>query len=429
VDVDLEELTAAGEENYTRSLTSSVEREVGEPDYDKRVPVAQDVESGEIVWLELDDTTRIGAFGQSGSGKTTLAKRLILCAVIYGDWKAIHGSDVKNDFRTVNRKGGASKKLQKETEGLLRGEEAQREERIMAIPNFMVPHYSSRPQYGTIFSLQLSDLTESEFKFVAGYHDWDSTASKETLDEILLNEDLEKSSLDRLMAIAEQRDDQNTLLRKLKGVKNNRLLSQRVDHNMRDVLLQLDEDKNVLSLGMKGWRNFLNGQEHFFQFYAGKLLRSFKDLTDNGDLTGKYIYFMDEAHKLMPQGKESIVKEEFQDFYDLSGRQRDVIPFISTQRPNQVPNPTNKDDLDFVSDLSDVFLMRGKTPLHESQWKPIVSNMGVYNKDGHAQLKRWQSKIQSLNRYEGIYISSEKHSGPGDCPKIRTLSPVVAHPG
>jgi energy-coupling factor transporter ATP-binding protein EcfA2 len=424
MDLELDDLLAAGDKQYRDSLTDK-DRTFEEPDYENKIPVAVDVDNGGLVHIELDEETRMGAFGASGSGKTTLAKA-IMSRAYQGGWKILHGSDIKNDFRTFNRKGGASKKLQKETEGLLKGEEAQSIPRVMAIPNFMVDTYSSRPQYGTIFALSMNDLTEAEFKFLANYSDW-GEAPRESLDEILSKHDISDLSLGLLHDYAVQEYGQSTLSRKINSLDSYNLVSDRVNHNLRDILHLMDQ-KGVMSLGLKGWRNFMNGQEHFFQFYSGKTIRTFKDMYGK-EINGKYIMFFDEFHKLAPQGQQSMVKDEFQDFYDVSGRQRDVATFISTQRPDQVPNPENKDDLDFISNLTDVFLMRGRTPLHEKQWKPIVANMGVYNKDGSKQLKKWQRKINSLEQYEGIYISSTDHFSPDDCPKIRTLSPLVAHPG
>lgn len=423
--MELDDLLEAGTREYQDRMIDS-EIEFSEPDYSREVPVAVDVDTGDIISIKLDSTKRLGAFGPSGSGKTTLAKALMSRAG-KGGWKQMHFSDVKNDFRTYDRKGGASKKLQKVTEGLLPGEETGAQERVMAIPHFMAQHYDSRPQYGTIFSMALSDLTISEFKFLSGFHEWDSESAREALEEILSSVELQEISLDYLEDRA--LEYQNTLERKIEGLKGKKLLTDRVNYNLRDVLGMFNE-KEVFSLGLDNWRKYLNGQEHFFQFYSAKTLRTVKKMIDSGEIDGdKFIFFFDEFHKLAPQGKESMVKPEFQDLYDVSGRQLGVATFIASQRPTQLPNPENLDDLDFISDLTDVFLMRGRTPLNEDQWKMIVKGMGVYNSDGGQQLRKWQRKIQSLDRFEGVYINSEKHHGPDDCPRIRTLSPLVAHPG
>lgn len=426
VDAELDELLAAGDRQYKQSFEYQ-SFDPDPPDYERKVPVAIDVDSNEVIEIELDNTKRLGMFGPSGSGKTTLAKALISRAR-KGGWKAFHGSDVKNDFKSFNRKGGASKKLRSDTEGLLPGEEAESMERVMAIPHFMADTYSSRPQYGSIFSLALTDLTNAEFKFLSGYHNWKSSAAKESLDEILMNVDIEDAGFDYLVDVAESEYDGNTLGRKLNSLKNKKLLTNRVNYSMRDVIGMFQE-KETFSLGLKGWRNFLNGQEHFFQFYSAKATRVLKEMIDEGEVDGDIITFYDEFHKLAPQGKESMVKDEFQDLYDVSARQRGIATIIASQRPTQLPNPDNLDDLDFISDLTDVFLMRGRTPLNEAQWKMIVRTLGVYDGGGGKQLKAWRRKMQSLNRFEGVYINSEKHNSVGDCPRIRTLSPLVAHPG
>jgi len=426
VDVELEDLLAAGDRQYKEELEYK-DFDPDPPDYNKRIPVAIDIDSNEVVEISLDATKRLGMFGPSGSGKTTLAKALISRAR-KGGWKAFHGSDVKNDFKSFNRKGGASKKLQEETEGLLPGEEPEAMDRVLAIPHFMASNYSSRPQYGTIFSLALSDLSNAEFKFLSGFHNWKSSAAQESLDEMLMNIDIENAGFEYMIDVAETEYDGNTLGRKLNGLKNKNLLTDRVNYTMRDVLGMFQE-KETFSLGLKKWRDFLNGQEHFFQFYCAKAIRSLKDMIDQGEVDGDIITFFDEFHKLAPQGKESMVKDEFQDFYDLSARQRGIATIIASQRPTQLPNPDNLDDLDFISDLTDVFLMRGRTPLNEAQWKMIVRSMGVYDGGGGKQLKAWRRKMQSLNRFEGVYINSEKHHTVNDCPRIRTLSPLVAHPG
>lgn len=421
---DLDELLDAGPEEYTEDFIVD-DYDPTPPDYNKRTPVAIDIDTNDVVEISLDDTTRIGMFGPSGSGKTTLAKALISRAR-KGGWMAFHGSDVKNDFRTFNRDGGASKQLRKDTEGLLPGEEPESMERTMALPHFMAKNYDSRPQYGDIFAMTLADLSQTELKFLAGYHQWTSSAAQESFDSILSDLDIENSSLDYMIQLAEQSN--NTLDRKLDGLKGKKLLTERVDNSLRQVLSKMDET-GVFSLGLKTWRNYLGGQEHFFQFYSAKALRELKSMIDNNTIEGNTIVFMDEFHKLAPQGKESLVKDEFQDLYDISARQKGIATIISTQRPTQLPNPENLDDLDFISDLTDVFLMRGRTPLNEAQWKIIVKSMGVYDGSGGKQLTKWRKKMQSLERFEGVYINSQSHHSVEDCPKIRTLSPLVAHPG
>lgn len=77
----------------------------------------------------------------------------------------------------------------------------------------------------------------------------------------------------------------------------------------------------------------------------------FWEMIDTGELEQPFIIFEDEFHSLAPQGQESMVKEEFQEWYDRAARQRDVTNMISAQRSSQLPNPENDHDLDFISDF------------------------------------------------------------------------------
>jgi hypothetical protein len=124
-----------------------------------------------------------------------------------------------------------------------------------------------------------------------------------------------------------------------------------------------------------------------------------------------------------------MVKEEFQEWYDRAARQLETTTMISAQRSSQLPNPDNDDDLDFISDLTDVFIMRGKPTPAPDDWKPLVRALGVYDGRGGSELSNWEDKINRLDRWQGIYINSQKHAGPEDCPVIETLCPLVSHPG
>ena len=413
------------------------ETAVAEADYSDGIPIARAMKTGEVIRIAADATTRIGLFGPSGAGKTTLAKAF-LSRASHDGYNVIHGSDVKNDFQSFDYDGGASNKLRNKTQGLLPGEDPAAQDRILAIPNFLANEYSSDPSsYGTRFSVTLSDLTETEFRHLIGYHDWRSGAAKETMDEILMQVDLQQTSLGRydpqtgqgtgLIYEAAKRN-QSTLVRKLRSVKSDRLLDERCDKNIRDVLSQLSE-KNVFSLGLKEWRKYVPGDEHFFQFYSAKVLRVLREIIDADDLSPPFIIFEDEFHSLAPQGEESLVKDEFQEWYDRAARQRDVTTMISAQRSSQLPNPANDDDLDFISDLTDAFIMRGRPTPSDEDWKPIVDAMGVYDRVGGTELTQWKRKINALDRFQGVYINSERHSGPGDCPIIESLAPLVSHPG
>lgn len=419
-------LTQLAESNSPRSKVH-VESEVSQ-DYGKGIPVARNVNTQSIIRLNLDETSRIGVFGPSGSGKTQFAKALASRALKTG-FKVFHGSDVKNDFQSFNYKGGASKELiNNRSAGLLSGEEPESFERVMAIPYFLSLHYDkgSPGEWGTVFSLSISDLSRSEFKFLTGYHSWRSNAAQETLDKILNETDLAGSSVSQLIDKAKD-EKQDNLVRKLESLKTKKLLSERVNSNLRDVLSEF-ENVGVFSLGLKKYQKHLQGEESFFQFYSAKTLRKLKEMLRNGVISPPVLVMMDEAHKLMPQGTESAVKPEFQDFYDISGRQLGASTLLSSQRPSQLPNPDNEDDLDFLSDSSHLFIFRGRNTLSESDWKSVVKAGGVYDGMGGSELARWRRKIQGLKRFEAVFIDSEKHHGPEDCPVVESLSPLVSHP-
>lgn len=398
-----------------------------ESDYSDGVPVAQDVNTGEIVRVSPDAKTRMGVFGESGSTKTILSKAFAfrLLDEGYDKWKIFHTSDIKNDFQKVNKKGGASKSLQDFTSGLRPGEEPASVERILAIPHILTDYYDSYPSsYSTVFTLKLSDLTEKELKYLLRYKEWSSQAAQDVFDSILRSYDLDEDdvTLRDLQDDAERRR-QWFLKRKLEKLRSSGMINPRVKRSMQDVVDKFEE-YDVLSLGLKWYRKI---PARHYRFYSAKMIRMIKEKKINGDLEAKLLNMKDEAHKLIPKNEESKVAKEIQEYYDVTGRQLDIPTLLSSQRPSQVPHKDTDDDMDFLSQMTDVFIMKGRKNLSDSDWKEVLHAMEVYDKTGGKKLTAWKNKMDSLKQHQGLYINW-RHKGPGDCPVIRSLSPTVAHP-
>lgn len=379
------------------------------------IPVAFDKETGELVEIRFDGMTRVGSFAPSGMGKTLLAKAAISRAYKAG-FKVFHGSDVKNDFQKVDCYGGVSKEL-RESLGLLDGEHPMEMDRTLAVPEFMVDNYSGNPSsYGTRFSLGFQDITESDFRSLLGYGSLTST-QRDELDVILEDVDISDTNWSYLIDEAEGRN--KALARKFRSMRSKNVL---MPEQRKDVLLDLNE-KGCLSLGLKGWENYLGSGMEKLRFYSGMLHRNLVNYVESGKVSPPILIFNDEFHKMAPDGSDSMVKEEFQNILDLSGRQNMISTWISAQRPSQIPYPESDDAYDFLGTLNHIFLGFN---LSGPDWKSALKATPLW--DPHHS-DRWGERLRDLGKYDFLYIDVENHDGPGDAQVVRSLAPLVAHTG
>jgi hypothetical protein len=421
-----------------------------ETDYSQGIPVARNVETGELVRIRFDDTTRMAAFGASGSGKTVGAKAILSRVHDYG-WNVVHFSDVKHDFQDISYKGGVSKKLIRETAGLAPGEEPHSVSRKIFQPKFLADEYpNGKPSYVEQFSLGFEDIEESDFKSLV---DVTSDAQEQALNNLVSHLDLEDETfasilqeLDHLeMDYSGSEALKGALKRSLKSLDNDNILGSRLRkdpfryvtswrcHTCGEYIFpdtkgdhqghNLEERRAVLSLGLENYDKYTPDEKEKFQFYVASLMDNFIQALRQGRIEGPYVVFTDEYHEIVPRDESSPVKDKYQRMLDVSGRQNDIATLISTQRPSQIPMPGGKSRFDFIGDLDHIFISKN---LNAEEWSKALNAFNFYN-PSHQQ--KWKDKISSMNEFQFLYVNTNKHNSVEDCPVIEFLAPLWSHTG
>lgn len=397
-----------------------------EADYSQGIPVAREKETGELVYIDFNSTTKVGLFGPSGSGKTIFAKAMV--SRLHQQGRTIYnGGDVKNDFQSLDNEPGASKDLI-EKMGLMKNEERQPIPKKLFMPKFLTNHYDHVPSYVEPFTFGFQDLSEEDLMFVLSGGDMDSKAA-DLLRRVLDKVDLESTSFDEVLQVIEEdenghRSTKNALKRNIETAKQQELVSNR--YRM-DPLKFLDEGYAV-SLGLEGWRNYSRGSMYKLEFYAAVLLDSLKDRASSNDIETALVCLWPEFHKLCAAGSESLLKPVIEDWFNLAGRQMDMPALVDSQAPSQVPNAQVQGPYNFLGKLNHVFLgcdQNGR-PIGESEWKRVLKSLNMLTRSNKGE---WRSKMQSLDTYDFLYLNPGRHSRPSDCPVVRSLSPLCSHPG
>lgn len=392
-----------------------------EPDYNQGIPCARDLNTGNLISIRLTPKTRIGLFGGSGSGKTLFAKSMMSRAW-KGGYKIYAGSDLNNDFQKVNRKGGVSKRLVRDTQGLLRGEESTELSRTLGVPSFMVKKYSSRPDsYATRFALGLQDITKSDLKYLVGFSNFSET-QKDLWKEVMASVDLDQTSMRGLIKEFEGERGQTgeIIARKLRPLYTNQILKTGARSGM-DILREIKKDR-IFSLGLKNWEDFYPNNIEKLRFYSAIMQRNFIKLIKKDVIQGPFIVFYDEMHYICPNGEESPAKKEFQRILDIAGRRNQISTLISAQRPSQIPWTYSDDPYDFLGTLNHIFLAEG---LPSSDWKKVVKSTNLW--DQHHSDK-WQDRMRYLDEHQFLYINTKEHSSAQDAQVVESLAPLCSHP-
>jgi hypothetical protein len=405
--------------------------EVTEKTYgDSEIPWLRDLESGEVIVTRPDGETRFGVFGPTGSGKTVVIKRIAGVAYSNG-FSVAHASDVKNDFQSVNKFGGVPKKAVRDL-GLMPGEDRFEMPRTLGLPKFMVDeYYSSRPEYGKVFTWGFQDIGRGDFEFLLG----DLSSSQQEVVDLVLDkvefgegrESFGESPWDKILSLAEEEAGANTtVLRKLKSKRSKGLIS----GGMRvDLVSDLDvNEKGCVSLGLKLYTKCLNSGMDQLRFYSGIFQRNIASSIESGDLdTGNGLILVNDEFQVLDDPKKTMTfNREFNNLLKISGRQADISTVIASQRPAQVSNSDSSNSFDFLSDLTDVVILKGKQNINEADWKTVLRSMGIYR--GKTDLQFCRELFGALDRYEGVYISSERHETVYDLQKVKSLAPPVHHP-
>lgn len=394
---------------------------VHDADYSKGIPCCVDINSNEKVVIPINSETRIGCFGASGSGKTLLAKSI--CSRAHKSGMGIfHGSDMKNDFQKVNSYGGASKRLQEVTQGLLKGEEPCEMERTLAIPSFLVQYYNSNPDsFASRFSAGFSDITISDFKYIMRY-DKMTEPQKTIFEQVLGDLSISEADFDTLKEKIDEigGKSRNRLKNKLDVIEKNGIIKTSMRSAL-DILNDLN-NRGCVALGLKNYTKFWPNDMEKLRFYSALMLRNLKELLNERVIERDLLIFNDEFHLMAPNLENSPVKDEFQNILDTSGRVANISTMIAAQRPSQVPWPYSDDRNDFLGTLNHIFISEN---LASNDWKKVLQSTNLW--DPHRS-HDWQNIFRKMDKYQFLYINTDKHKSINDTKIVESLSPLCYHP-
>ncbi|MFB6209609.1 MAG: hypothetical protein ABEJ56_05760 [Candidatus Nanohaloarchaea archaeon] len=394
-------------------------------DYSNGIPVAKTKGTGDIVYIDFHNTTKVGLFGPSGSGKTIFGKAMVsrlseTGRVIY------NGGDVKNDFQVLDKYGGVSKKLIDKM-GLMANEEPTEIPKKLFVPKPVLEAWGKNPSYVTPFTLGFQDISETDFKFLVGEGDL-TTAQDAVLSNVLNEISIKETSFDELRTLVEQKSEsvqvEKSLRSKLNGLESNMVISNRYRE---DPVKFLDEGYAV-ALGLQGFSNFTNGGMYKLQFYVSVVFRNLMNRVMKGDIDADLVGLWPEFHRMAPSGESSLLKQQVEEFFNMKQRQMDMPIVLDSQSPGQIPNPNIKSSqYNFLGKLTHVFLGcdRNGRELGEKDWKTVLKSMNMLNR---SNVDEWRSRMASLEPFDFLYVNPGKHDRPRDCPVVRSLAPLVSHP-
>lgn len=406
-----------------------VEEEVKVPDYvngNGEIPVAKDMETGEIVTLPYKGTTRVFICAKSGQKKTILGKAYLSRIQKMGGY-IFAGTDIKNDFSSWNGVQGpgqgASQSLQRVTQGLLKGEETVDLPRNLGIPKYLVKEYSSNPSgYATVFSMDFGDISEQDFKFLIDFEDWRSDTKQEILENILLDldedEDITWTYLeDRL---EKEGSSGEKVIRKIRKFKDKNIISS--SGESLESFLDFDS-VNLCSLGLKGVDSYTLGSMKTIRFTSAICHRKVLEMRQNKqiDMTQPLVIFDDECHEVFPSDEASPAKDEMALVFSRRGRQAGVVSVLSTQRPSKVPSPQDSSKHDFISQTSHAFLGKG---LSWKGYRTVFQAFRIYDSNRTQPLRDLKDE---LDDGQFLYID-ENMDDISQIRIVEPLSPLTPHP-
>jgi hypothetical protein len=423
------DLLKAGSSSFNKKYRM-VSDDVEERDYGAEIPVAKDVETGEIITVPHNGKTRVLTVAKSGQGKTVLGKAYLSRIVDKGG-NVFCGTDIKNDFQSFNYKDGPSKSLQEYTAGLLPGEKKKIErlqgeekfkqhfDRRLGIPYFLKDKYSSNPRaYADLFGIGFNDVKEQDLKYLIGFDSW-SSAQKDIFDDILLDAGNTVLSWNFLEdRLKDEGRSGEKIWTKLRRFKDKGVITSKGD----SLNSFLDfSDVGLVSLGLKGMDDFRLGGEENIRFYSALAHRKVIEKVEDGEISTPFVLYDDEVHEMAPASDDSPVTEELSIAFSRKGRQAGISSWLSTQEPHKIPSEHDKSPHQFISMTSHAFIGKGVT------WKgyrTVFQAFSFYNSNDTQPLR---DLTNSLGDGEFLYCD-ESMDTVRDVRKVRPLSPLVAHP-
>ena len=406
------------------------EETVEEKTYGNEIPVAKDVETGEIITVPHNGETRVLTVAKSGQGKTILGKAYLSRLIAKGG-KVFCGSDIKNDFQTFNYKDGPSKSLKEFTAGLLEGEQKKIDRlkkqgkftdvfsRRLGIPYFLKNKYDSPPRtYADIFSIGFEDVKEDDIKYLFKYDSW-SQAQKEEFDDIILDKDnraLSWGFLDRSLGQAGRSGEK--IWKRLRKFKQKGIIGDK--GSSLNSFLDF-EDVNLISLGLKGIDDYRLGGSQKIKFYSALAHRKVFQKVDNNEVSTPFCIFDDEVHEVAGASEESAVTEELAIALSRKGRQAGISTWLSTQEPQKIPSEHDRSEHQFVSMTSHAFIGRGLT---WPGYRTVFQAFRFYNSNDTQPLRDLKN---GLDDGQFLYCDGEMDSIQ-DVRICEPLCPLVSHP-
>lgn len=421
-----DDLMNAGSNHFRKKVDLS-SNEVVEMSYGSEVPVARDVETGEVITVPFDGETRILLCASSGQGKTLMGKTYLSRIVDKGG-KVFCGSDVKNDFQSFDYKTGVSKELVDVTQGVLRNEEPKIDDardfgndfaKTLSVPYFMKPSYDSNPRnVAELFTIGFSDISRSDFKQLIGFDSWRSDAQKRILEDILYDiNSMSELTWEYLFSMLDKEGKSGEKVKKrLSPLKKSNLIGSKGE-NINGVLSF--DGVNLVSLGLKNMRDFDDSK---VEFYSSLMHREFFDICKDDDIPTPRVLYDDEVHELAPSDRSTAVKDELALAFSRKGRQAKLATVLSSQEPHKIPSADDRSPHDFVSPTTHAFVGRG---LSWEGYRTVFQVFRFYDSNRTNELKQLTNKLE---KHQFLYMDQSMTSRD-DVRIVESLAPLVAHTG
>jgi len=399
---------------------------VDEKEYGDGVPVARDVETGEVIWVPFENNTRILLCAKSREGKTVLGKTYLSKVVDKGG-NVFAGTDIKNDFQSFDYDHGVSQELVDATQGLLPFEEPKIVDRDykndfakrLAIPFFMREFYDSNPRnVGELFTIGFQDISQTDFEELIEMDSWRSDSQFNFMKDLLSSEDVKELTWEYLFRKIDDgaRQSSSKLKQKLRPYKNNDVIGSK--GLGLDNVMSFD-DVSLVSLGLKG---IDYADDSMVDFYASLAHRMFLEKAKNDEFSRPRVLYDDEAHEVLPSDRETRTKDEVALAFSRKGGQAGLTTVLSSQEPHKIPSQHDKSPHDFVSPTSHAFVGRG---LSWPGYRTVFSAFSIYDSNNTQPLRDLKD---SLDKHQFLYIDQEMDS-VHDVKIVESLAPLVNHSG